>query len=743
MTTRPQNNYLVETIEPINVLLVGFDKRLYQSIEARLIQWACHVYSKFPANSSPSFTYIIQKDRPRDIAKNLSLAASNKAKFIYLNSKKNLIVKKLIEKEILKRKLDIHYTVYQYTDSLDGLLSLVFGKEADLEAIQKIRQLSERKAKVDRFSLKLTAPIFLIFALVIIPLAFMVSTYLSFNFASENFKSALTHYKSGNLIEAKKEMSAANKLFAITNKQFSLVLPVVGLISKQEKKPLADLLDTALYMSKIGSDAIFVTQLTQSISQSIISSRTSVQLSEIENLQAEIKQLDENLAVLISQLTIMRQSSTRIYRLFNLRQQLETGYQMVERFGNLLAFSSQLTKLLPETLGYSSPKTYLLLFQNNSELRPAGGFIGSFGWMTFNKGRLIEFKIEDVYTADGQLKGHVDPPVPLSKYLKSEHWYLRDSNFDPDFAVSAKQAEWFLKKEMNLSFDGVAAFDLDSVAEVLKGMGGVYLTDYQTEVTSENLFLKAQTFSESSFFPGSTQKRDFLGNLGRAIFVKLTSQAMPWENLLTGLKKSLDEKHLQIYFHNPDMQAVMEEANWAGRIAGSSCLQTNCLSDYLLLNEANLGVNKANFWIERKLTLSITRQDNMLIHELAADFTNLAEQTFPTGDYFVYIRIILPNNISDIEVLDSGKKIPEGDLLIENYQDKKSIGFPLRVHAREDKKLELKYSLPVSSNAVDLELFVQKQAGVKSYPMAITYKSNQTVNKNLQLDKDQLATFAL
>lgn len=734
MTTHPQNNYLVETIEPINVLLVGFDKLLYQSIEARLIQWACHVYSKIPSHSSPSFAYILQKDHPRDIAKNLSLAASYKAKFVYLNTKKNLIVGKLIEKEILKRKLVINYNVYQYTDSLDSLLSLVFGKGVDLEKIQKIPQLSERKAKVNRFS---------IFALVIIPLAFVVTTCLSFYFASENFKSALTHYKSGNLIEAKKDMSGANKLFTITKKQFSLVLPVVGLISKQEKKALADLLDTALYMSKISSDAIFVAQLTQSISQSVISSRTSVQLSEIETLQAEVKRLDENLSVLLSQLTVMRQSNARIYRLFNLRQQLETGYQMVEKFGSLLAFSSQLTKLLPETLGYTSPKTYLLLFQNNSELRPTGGFIGSFGWMTFSKGRLIEFKIEDVYTADGQLKGHVDPPVPLSKYLKSEHWYLRDSNFDPDFALSAKQAEWFLKKEMNLSFDGVVAFDLDSVSEILKGVGGVYLTDYQTEVTPENLFLKAQTFSESSFFPGSTQKRDFLGNLGRAIFVKLTSQDLPWEKLLAGVKKSLDEKHIQIYFHNPDMQAAMEEANWAGRIAGSSCLQVNCLPDYLLLNEANLGVNKANFWVERKLTLGITRQDNKLTHELAVDFRNLAEKTFPTGDYFVYIRILLPNNVSDIEVLENGKKITEGDLIIENYQDKKSVGFPLKVDARDNKKLELKYSLPVNSNAVDLELFVQKQAGVKSYPLEVTYKSNQTVNKNLQLDKDQLVTFTL
>ena len=67
------------------------------------------------------------------------------------------------------------------------------------------------------------------------------------------------------------------------------------------------------------------------------------------------------------------------------------------------------------------------------ELRPTGGFIGSYAIMTFDKGRLAEIVVNDVYTADGQLKGHVDPPEPIRKYLGEGGWFLRDSNWDPDF----------------------------------------------------------------------------------------------------------------------------------------------------------------------------------------------------------------------------------------------------------------------------------------------------------------------
>ena len=105
-------------------------------------------------------------------------------------------------------------------------------------------------------------------------------------------------------------------------------------------------------------------------------------------------------------------------------------------------------------------KTYLVLFQNNMELRPTGGFIGSYALLNIGNGKMKGFSISDVYTADGQLKGHVDPPDAIRKYLAQPHFFLRDSNYDPDFVVSSEKAIWFLQKELGINVDGVIGINL-------------------------------------------------------------------------------------------------------------------------------------------------------------------------------------------------------------------------------------------------------------------------------------------
>jgi len=63
------------------------------------------------------------------------------------------------------------------------------------------------------------------------------------------------------------------------------------------------------------------------------------------------------------------------------------------------------------------------------ELRPGGGFIGSYGILTMDKGKVSDFKIHDVYDADGKLKASIEPQFPVRRYLKLPHLFLRDSNF--------------------------------------------------------------------------------------------------------------------------------------------------------------------------------------------------------------------------------------------------------------------------------------------------------------------------
>src|SRR3989344_5241553 len=112
------------------------------------------------------------------------------------------------------------------------------------------------------------------------------------------------------------------------------------------------------------------------------------------------------------------------------------------------------------------------------ELRPGGGFIGSYGLLTFSKGKITDFSIHDVYDADGQLKGHIEPPFPIRRYLPQIHWYMRDSNWDVDFAKAASTSAYFLNAETGKTVDGVIGVDLSFVKNLLSVTGPITVSDY-------------------------------------------------------------------------------------------------------------------------------------------------------------------------------------------------------------------------------------------------------------------------
>ena len=155
----------------------------------------------------------------------------------------------------------------------------------------------------------------------------------------------------------------------------------------------------------------------------------------------------------------------------------------------------------PSLLGFEGKRQYLILFQNNMEIRPGGGFIGSYGLAQLENGKLVSFKVHDVYDADGKLTAHIDPPFGLRRYLGSSHLYLRDSNFGIDFVEDGKQAARLLQWETGEKVDGVLAVDTTFLRKLLMVMGKVTVPDYNETVTAENFYLITQAHAEKDFFP--------------------------------------------------------------------------------------------------------------------------------------------------------------------------------------------------------------------------------------------------
>lgn len=315
----------------------------------------------------------------------------------------------------------------------------------------------------------------------------------------------------------------------------------------------------------------------------------------------------------------------------------------------------------PSLFGFNGKRTYLILFQNNMELRPGGGFIGSFATVAVENGKVDKPQVYDVYDADGKLTQHIEPPFQLRRYLGATHWFLRDSNFDPDFIRDGQQAMQFLQAETGQHVDGVIAIDTDFLKDTLSVFGSVWVPDYKETVSADNFYLLTQSHAENNFFPGSTQKKDFLKSLYDAILLQLSEKKnVPFTTFAKMLSVMTHEKHMLFAFADPATQKLFTVNDLSSSLQDDRQEGLNSFLDSFGVVDANLGLNKTNYYLKRSI------QTNIVLSE-SGDATGEATITYQNtssknsvfgGDYKDYVRFILPEQSEVLSVAIDGQVIP-------------------------------------------------------------------------------------
>lgn len=413
---------------------------------------------------------------------------------------------------------------------------------------------------------------------------------------------------------------------------------------------------------------------------------------------------------------------------------------------------SDMLPILPQVMGMQKKQTYLILFQNNMELRPSGGFIGSYGIVTFDKGKIGQLAVHNVYDADGQLKGHVEPPFAIRRYIPLVHWYLRDSGFDVDFSKSAAQAAYFLKQETGQQVDGVVAIDLSFVQSLIQAVGSVSVPQYNQTVTPENFFLLTESHAEKNSFAGSTQKQDFLQTLFNTLQQKLTSNHISLLSLLQSTQEALQEKHLLITMADPSVQDVFTVNGFSSALWDNRTSAPNTLLDFTGINEANLGVNKVNYYVHRIVDQQMTIHSSGTVSgALTITYTNSSDGKWPGGDYKNYLRFILPQDAVLRSVTIDGKDerlqaaitnpaqyeaksfTPPIGLEVERAQESGRVlyGFLVSVGHGQSRQVHITYDLhqafDMRQGSFTYSQLLFKQPGMFSYPYTFSVVYPQDV----------------
>jgi hypothetical protein len=383
--------------------------------------------------------------------------------------------------------------------------------------------------------------------------------------------------------------------------------------------------------------------------------------------------------------------------------------------------------ITPDIIALGSRRKYGVLFQNNMELRATGGFIGSFGIMSFENGKLYDLAIFDVYDADGQLKGHIEPPAPIKDILGEANWYLRDSNFDPDFPTSARRAEWFIKKSLNQDLDGIIAVNVNTLVSLLGATGPLDIPDYNETITSGNLYERAQFHAEVNFFPGSTQKKEFLSSVANTLFASLpTMGAGDSLKAIRALMTSIEEKDTLISLVSSASNHVFETLGWNGQLQDLPCpTEGNCHKDYAMVVDSNFGVNKANYYVKRDIEEIITLDKNLSVgHVLRVNYRNTSTSTaWPAGAYKNYSRLYLPvgSTISGIKI--GTVELAAKDYTLSTEHDREAIGYLLTFTVNSNVVLEVSYTTPQlpQENETLYTWYWQKQPGTSSQDSLTVY----------------------
>ena len=404
----------------------------------------------------------------------------------------------------------------------------------------------------------------------------------------------------------------------------------------------------------------------------------------------------------------------------------------VEYYQSLVEQTKSASEIMPKITGLEGKKSYLVLIQNNLELRPTGGFIGSYAKLDFDNGRLTDIKVDDIYNLDGALKDVIAPPAELKSDLGVERLYLRDSNFEPDFPTAARQASFFYKKEAGETVHGVIALDLKASGNLLDAIGGLDLPEYGESVNGANLFERIVSHAEVGFFPGSQAKKNYLTSLQNQMFNKIFYLSKQnWPGIIQALGKSLEQKHMLVYLEDPSLFSYLASSNWSGVFPREGEKREGETNDFLAVIESNMGANKANYYLERKYNLNVVfSKEGKVGHELKITYKNTSPgNAFPAGRYKNRVKIYTPLGSKLNRAMLGETDITSS---FTSFSDYGRTGFSalIEIQAREQKQLVLDYELADALNfkgdKVDYKLEVFKQPGTMAdpYDFVLNYPIN-------------------
>ncbi len=246
-----------------------------------------------------------------------------------------------------------------------------------------------------------------------------------------------------------------------------------------------------------------------------------------------------------------------------------------------------------------------VMMLNPSEIRPGGGFLGSYVDLSLSNGSLKSLNVHDINDIDRELDLKVVPPKPIQTI--ASRWKTADANWFFDFPSSAKQVIQFaensnLYKKDHITFDGVIAISADLVKDLLSLTGPVKLDELNLTIESNNFLSEIQKEIQTKREAQDSYPKKILKDLVPVLAQKLQAlDANKKQQLLQLLGNWFEKKDIIFFSSNPEIQQFLQNLNLSGAVFE---LPQNFIGDYLAVINSNLGGGKTDLFIDQKVYFS-------------------------------------------------------------------------------------------------------------------------------------------
>ncbi|MCX6793792.1 MAG: DUF4012 domain-containing protein [Candidatus Gottesmanbacteria bacterium] len=448
----------------------------------------------------------------------------------------------------------------------------------------------------------------------------------------------------------------------------------------------------------------------------------------------------------------------------SIRPQLVGAKEVIENAANLFVNAQPLLTNLPNILGYPIEKRYLVIFQNDKELRPTGGFMTAYAQFRFVGGKAILEKSDDIYALDAALNKKYPAQPEILTYLPGVYnLNIRDSNLSPDFKLSMQRfSDMYANTAGHEHIDGIWTMDTHVLVEILKilgpirASGRVFSAEIDKRCNCAGAIYELEDYSSRPVNYVRTDRKGEIGELMRAMLQMAlgVSPSKYWGNLFQMLITEISDKHIQAYFTDITVQKAAESFNMAGRIATASesasvlKYQEGKGWDYLHINEANMGGAKANMFVTEKITKDTTvNTDGTMTTKLTIDYKN----PYPGSDCGLesgglclnaqlrnWIRVYVPagSTLKESRGTQSpkdGKAVPMstseslGKTVFEGFVTVNPLGVA---------QLTATYTSPVKTTDGKYRLLIQRQSGSSDQNIILKLNGREKVNTTLLSDTE-------